>query len=782
MLAVLSAVTLYFVIHHFERDLPDVSDLRANYRPPQVTRVLARDGTLLAELFVERRTVVPIESLPNHVKLAVLAAEDARFYEHEGLNYFGIARAMLRNLKAGRTVQGGSTITQQVVKNVLLDSERTYRRKIREALLSRKLEQSLTKDQILELYLNHIYFGHGRYGIEEAARDYFGKSARELSIAQAALMAGIVAGPESFSPRRDLKKALVRQDYVLRQMRAQRFLSDEQYEQAKNEVIELSPGQDVKSELAPEAVEIARKLLATLEPERAKFGGFTITTSIDPRMQASARKAIREALSAYDKRHGLSSALKIPKAAQTKKAAKGRTAPAKDVVYQGTPDYSQHRVYVGTVLSSDDNAGTFNVQVGTAIGTVRLTDFERYNPQKLAPSAFAPVGAQLRVSLLAPVPQSADKVSTEVRVPLRLELGPQGALVALDTRTRHVIAIVGSYELSAGGLDRAMQSKRQPGSTFKPVVYSYALHIRRVTPASRIDVTPDVFEGNYRPLNYEGWQGKDAVSLRDAIANSINLVAVRVLRDVGPRNVVPWAQALGIQSHLGADLSLALGSYEVTPLELCGAYATFAGGGTYIAPQVVTRIVGPDGKEVTLPTPTPSRRVMDEAEAYVTTHLLASVVDYGTGARARALGRPVAGKTGTSNESKDTWFAGYTSEIAAVAWIGYDDNKPLGASETGGGTALPAWVMFMKGAHEGRPKSEFARPSSGITVIKIDKRTGFLPYPDDADVYDEVFLSGTEPVEVATPPESDAGAAMDAMSSSNVSDASVSPRDAGVDP
>jgi penicillin-binding protein 1A len=746
--AAVGLVALWLVVRHYEAGLPSVPDLKM-YQAPQVTRVLARDGTVLAELFTQRRTVVPIEALPAHVKLAVLAAEDAGFYEHEGLNYLGIARAFLVNLRSRTTRQGGSTITQQVVKNLLLNTrERTFSRKVREALLARKLEHDLGKDEILELYLNNIYLGRGRYGVEEAARDDFGKSARDLTIAQAAAIAGRIANPRDFHPRANLGAALARRAYVLDQMHAKGFLNDAQWSAAKAEPLVLATPADTASELAPEAVEAAKTELYRLEPELARVGGFTITTSIDPRVQASARKGVRDALAAYDKRHSLQGALKVAAVADKR----GRAAPLHDAPFEGTPSFDLHRVLVGVVSATDDAAGTVDVVVGTAVGTVRLADFERYDAAKLPPSTFAPLGARVRVSLLAPVPEPPGKV------PLRLELGPEGAAVAVDVRTHQILALVGSYEGIAGAFDRATQARRQPGSTFKPIVYSYAIHSRRFTPATLVDPTPDVFEGNYRPSNFEGWQGRDPLRLREALANSVNVAAVRVLRDVGPRNVVAWAQALGIDSPLKPDLSLALGSYEVRPLELAGAYVTFAAGGVYEEPRLVTRIVGPDGKDVPLPPAPPPRRVLDEAEAYVITNMLTSVIDHGTGVRAKALGRAVAGKTGTSNGPKDTWFAGYSPDVAAVVWVGYDDGRALGASEQGGVTALPAWLELMKTAHEGKPRTDFARPP-GVSTVAIDARTGDLPYPDDGDVMDEVFLAGTEPTQTADPARTvDAGA------------------------
>ncbi|MCL2726415.1 MAG: PBP1A family penicillin-binding protein [Polyangiaceae bacterium] len=758
--AAAAAVGAYLLIRHYEAELPNVTELERGYHPSQVTRVLARDGSVLAELFTERRTLVRIEDLPPQVKLAVLAAEDANFYNHEGINYFGILRAFIVNLRSGRTRQGGSTITQQVVKNILLDTqERTYKRKMREALLARRLEQELCpscgndeegkrrrKDKILELYLNHIYFGGGRYGIEEAAKYNFGKSAHELTVAEAAMLAGMPAGPEIFSPRHDLKRALARRAFVLGQMHDKGFLNDAQYETAKDEPIRISPNQEIESELAPEAVTIAKKMLFELEPDRAPHGGFTITTTIDLHMQAATRKALRENLAAFDKRHGLHAPFKAQAPAQKGK----RVAPA-PAAFEGTPSFESHKVYVGVVTGHDDVAGTLDVRVGTVAGSVKLADYRRYNPENLAPSQFAEAGARLRVSLLAPVPKDKDThdsaASVVAKVPLRLELGPESAVIVLDVRTRQVLALAGSYEGGAGGLDRATQSRRQPGSTFKPIVYSYAIHSRRYTPATLIDVQPATFAGGYKPANYEGYTGRDPLRLREVLANSVNIGAVRVLADVGPANVVDWAEALGIRSTLKPDLSLALGSYEVHPMELAGAYATFAAGGVYEEPRIVTRIVDPDGHDVTLKEPPPPGRVLEPAEAYVITNMLQSVIDHGTGTRAKVLARPIAGKTGTSNESKDTWFSGYSTEIASVVWVGYDDNKPLGSGETGAQTALPAWINVMKAAHENRPRAEFPRPP-GVVTLAIDSKTGKAAVTGSEGSIDEVFLEGTEPKEV----------------------------------
>ncbi|MEJ7731818.1 MAG: PBP1A family penicillin-binding protein [Polyangiaceae bacterium] len=692
VLAAFSVLGLWLLIRHYESTLPPTRDL-ANYHPPQVTRVLARDGTLLGELFTERRTVVDIQSVPSEMKLAVLAAEDAGFYEHKGLNYLGMLRALYVNLRGG-PMQGGSTITQQVIKNVLLTPDRTPERKFREILLARRIETELSKDEILGLYLNHIYFGHGRYGVEEASRYYFGKPVAKITLAEATLLAGVVKGPSIYSPRVNQKEAESRRAYVLGQMVHKGFCTAEQAEAAKAEPVMLAPEVEKVPELAPEAIDEVKRTLRALVGAAADRGGYTVTTSIDPALQSAARAALRKNLDEFAKRKKLLAPLA--------KNKKGEAVP-----FEGEPRPGA-KVYTGVVTGADDARGMLTVRVGGLDGLVALDDAVRYNPKGLSAHEFAEVGKVVRVSVRsgpAPAPTEQNPEATPGGDPgqpapprgakLHLELGPQGAMVAIDVRTREVLALVGSYEAVRGGLDRATFASRQPGSTFKPFVYSYALHGRTLTPASIVETNPRAMAG-YKPANYDESEGKTPKRLREALAQSVNVAAVWTMSQVGPSNVVAWAHAMGIESKLGADLSLALGSYEVTPRELVGAYATFAAGGVYEKPVLVTRIVGPNGVDVSLAPRAPPRRVMDEAEAYLTTSLLGSVVDHGTGKAARAVGRPVAGKTGTSNQAKDTWFAGYSTDIACVVWTGYDDAAPLGGGGGGHGG-----VAGVGGVHEG---------------------------------------------------------------------------------
>ncbi len=750
VLVVAAALGSYLVLRHYEADLPSSRSLKS-YNPLQVTRVLARDGQLLGELFVERRTLVGIEAIPTQMKLAALAAEDASFYEHDGLNYIGLARALLVNLRGGRTRQGGSTITQQVIKNVLLTPERTFDRKMREMILARRIESELSKDEILELYLNHIYFGHGRYGVEEAAHLYFGKRVEEVTLGEAALLAGIIKGPEIFSPRVNMARALERRTYVLDQMVQKGFARPDQAEAAKKEPVTLAPDAEVLAELAPEVVDEVKRTLRSLVGPAADRGGFTVTTTIDPVLEAAARNAVRQNADDYAKRRKLTAPL-----------VKGKKEP---LPFEGTP--SGHHAFLGVVTGADDVKNSLEVRVGTVTGTVDLSEAQRYNPKHLPASKFAEIGKVLRVSLASPLPSpekskgepavaGSAAVEKEGKAPLkdtrprlRLELGPESALVAIDVRTREVLALVGNYEATRGGLDRATHAHRQPGSTFKAFVYSYGIHSRLVTPATIVETSPAALHG-YKPDNYDEGEGKSPKRLRDALAQSVNVASVWTLEKVGASSVVAWAHSLGIESKLGADLSLALGAYEVTPREMAGAYATFAAGGVYEAPVLIKKIVGPNGVEIALPARPAPRRVMDEAEAYVVTSLLTSVVQEGTARRARVLGRPIAGKTGTSNQAKDAWFVGYSTDIACSVWTGFDDPTPLGAGEAGATAALPAFIDFMREAHKKRPPSDFAVPT-GVVRKLIDPASGLMAYPDQKDAIDEVFLAGSEPSEVAIP-------------------------------
>lgn len=749
-------LAVVLLVRHYEGKLPTLEKVRKGYDPPQVTRVLSRDGTVLASLFTERRTVVKFGDVPNHVKLAFLAAEDAAFYQHQGLDYLGMLRALAVNLRSGRSRQGASTITQQVVKNVLLVPERTYERKIKETILARRLEHELSKDEIFALYLNQIYLGHGRYGVEEASRYYFGKRVRELDVAEAATLSGLVASPERYSPRHDAALSLGRRHYVLLQMLEKGFITQEVFADAEQRPLRLAPVSDGESELAPEVVEHVKRLLSKVAGEAATRGGFVVETAIDPALQAAARKATREALDQYMVRQKL-----LPPYTQDERKLWG---PAE----RGMP--KPNKVYVGTVVAFDDRAGTIDVRIGSVIGRIDLRREERYNPKRFSASEFTREGAALRVRVLA-LPASPPG-----KAELKLELGPEAAVVVLEPRTREVRALIGSYEAIAGGLDRSTQARRQPGSAFKPVVYGYALHSRRFTLGSVVSVTRTARDLKKKPPHGVPADATEyKLRLREALALSDNAAAQKILDEVGAPNVVEFARALGIESPLSPTPSLALGAYEVTPVELTAAIATFAAAGQYQPPVLVKRITDASGRELPLPPQPPARQVVPADEAYLITSALTSVVKDGTAKSASSLQRPLAGKTGTTNQAKDAWFVGYSTDFVAGVWVGYDEAIPLGYGEAGAVTALPLWMAFMRAAEAGLPAIDFPRPP-GIVTVRIDPITGQLAAPEAGEGIDEEFLEGTAPTEVSTPSEAPLppGARPDDEASA-ATDAAVSP-------
>lgn len=779
VLGLSGALAVMAVIRYYSTDLPDVRSLR-DVTEAQTTRVVDRNGVLLGELFTERRTVVPIDRIPRVLVLSVLAAEDADFYQHEGFDYAGLVRAVVRGVLAGGRFRGTSTITQQLVKNMLLSSERSFARKIRELILAYRIEQEFTKDEILELYLNHINFGHGRYGVQEAARFYFDKDVSELTLAEAALLAGIPQSPTHLSPRTNPEAAERRRAFVLRQLAEKREsrwpdLDPESIAEAERTPLQLAPPPE-SNDVAPEIVEMARRTLADLVgASEARSGGYTVHVTIDVNLQREARTALQEGLREYDRRHRLTPPFRRP---QRRRGERARPLDRVASLRVGG-------TYDAMVTDRDDDLGTIGLDIGGHAGVASVNDLARFNPDGLPAGRFVEEGARVRVSILSlPVEQEEGEDEREgdegeegervaqvpSRVRARLELGPEGALILLDARSRDVLALVGGYEAIAG-FNRAVQARRQPGSTFKPFVYALGIRSRRFTASSILLDAPGVY-GNWQPRNYEGDAYRGPIRLREALAISSNVVAARLMEELGSPAVVAFAHELGFTTDLAApgtneeanaeavaqgaedtNMALALGAREVRPIELANAYAVFADSGRFAPWRLVSRIEGPSGADVPLPDREAPHDVLTEEEAYVVTSLLGSVVaPGGTGARARELGRPIAGKTGTSNDARDAWFAGYTPDVVGVVWIGYDDQRTLGARETGGRSALPVWVRAMRAASEGRPRSDFVRPASVLSVT-IDQQSGLLPYPGQSEnTMEEVFLDGTAPTTTADDP------------------------------
>jgi penicillin-binding protein 1A len=731
---VLGVATL---VWYYGRDLPSVDSLR-NYAPPQVTRILDREGRLIDEIYTERRTVVPLTRVPRVLVLSVLAAEDADFYRHEGLDYPGLLRAVGRSLVTGTRIKGTSTISQQIIKNLILSPERSLARKVRELILARRLEQKYTKDEILSLYLNTINYGHGRYGVEEASLFYFGKHVDALNLAEASLLAGVPQAPTHLSPRTHPEAAHRRQAFVLNQLEQKRAqywadLSEAEIRRARTQAVAIAPLPE-EGENAPEIVSLVRSELTRLVGRDAMArGGFTVHTTIDLNHQRAARQALRTGLTKLDQRRGTHAPLKAPSKRDTKRAQARRA-----------PEILAGRTYDATVIGSNDEAGTLELDVESHRASVRLSEHARFNPQNLPPSRFAERGARVR----AFIERVADANEANSVSDAHLDLGPEGAVVLMEPGSRDVLALVGGYQMRAG-FNRALSAVRQPGSTFKPIVYAAALRSRRYTPATLVLDAPGVFD-RYKPENFETWTSQGAVRLREALAQSINLVAVRVTEDVTPNVVIDLAKQLGITTTLDPSLALALGASDVKPIELVNAYATFAAGGFYEAPRFISRIEGPDHRDVQLPAREARRAVLSPAETYVLTSMLTSVVDHGTATGAQRIGRPCAGKTGTSNDARDAWFIGYTPDVVAGVWVGFDDQRSLGRRESGGKAAVPIWVDLVGAVERNRPAVDFPRPN-GVATARIDAATGLLANEGAEGAIDEVFLDGTAPTTYALP-------------------------------
>lgn len=623
VLAAIGAATVAAVVFYYGRDLPKRFDAKAHYKPPVVSRVYDRYGVAIAEFYHQRRFLVPLARIPPHVVNAFVAAEDARFFKHRGVDLAAILRALVANLRYGEIREGGSTITQQLVRSLLLSRERTFRRKIREAILAYRLEKNHSKEEILYLYLNHIYLGNGNYGVEAASRDYFGKGVESLNIAEAALLAGLPRAPSRSSPYKDFFAALERQRYVLRRLHEEGWISDLDYRDALETPLRLTPSPSLNSQIAPYFAEHIRRLVG----ERYGFdplfqGELEIFTSLDATLQTAAQRAVREGLDALRLRY---------------KSRQGDGA-------EGEPEV-------------------------------------------------------------------------------------QAALLAMEPATGMVRALVGGYDFSLSQYNRALQARRQPGSAFKPIVYSAALE-KGFGQLSVVRDGPLSFRqapGKYwQPHNYQN-RFFGPVTLRSALAHSLNSVAVRLTERIGIDSVVAQARKLGIESRLDRNLALALGASSVTLLEMVRAYAVFASGGGLPRPLFITRIADREGRTLEA-READLKRVLPPEVAYVLTNMLENVVQSGTARRAASLGFPVAGKTGTSSEFRDAWFVGYTPWLVAGVWVGYDDHRSLGEGETGGKVALPIWLAFMEEAGRERPPEAFPVPE-GVEWVDVDFRATGYPMP-----------------------------------------------------
>lgn len=616
-------------------DLPEVGTLE-EYRPNVTTRVFSDTNDLIAEFYLENRTPVKLNVVPDLLIDALIATEDRRFYSHPGLDFHGIARALYRNIRSGKIVEGGSTLTQQLAKILFLTPERSYSRKLKEMVLALKIEQRYTKREILSLYVNQIYFGSGAYGVESAARTYFGKSVQELSLAECAMLAAIPRSPKYYSPFLSHRSAKNRRALVLHRMVAEGIITQSDAEEAKQTPLPKQPAAPERTTFAaPYFVEYVRQKVEERFGSGILYsGGLNIYTSISESMQAYAEKAVRDGLAKLER------------------------------------------------------------------------------ARKKGAASVSPL---------------------------------QAALVAIDPATGHIKAMVGGRDYNESQFNRAWQALRQPGSAFKPIVYAAAIE-RGYSAAELLDDVPLTVKIDKRrtwsPENFTHlYQGK--VTIRKALSESLNVPSVRLLATLGIRDVIRFARRLGIRSKLHPVLSLALGSSDVTLLELTSAYSLFANHGIRINPSAILLITDSTGRTLYTGIDSPTQAISPES-AFLITNLLRGVVERGTGRRALALGRPVAGKTGTTNDYRDAWFIGYTPTLAAGVWVGYDDQKSLGRRSTGSRAALPIWLSFMLKSHEGTEPSDFSVPSN-ILFKTIDPRSGLLSTERCRSSLREGFLPGTEP-------------------------------------
>ncbi len=750
VIGALGAAAAAGILWHFGND-PDLPEIRSvgDYAPKQVTRIAARDGTSIGELYVERRSYAPFEAMPELLINAFIAAEDADFFRHSGLDYWGMARAAFINLKSGETKQGASTITQQVVKTFLLSPERTYKRKLQEIILARRLEQALSKEDILTLYLNQIYFGHGRYGVVEASKYYFGKQLSELHAGETAMLAGLVQAPENISPKKlaNRERAKRRQQYVLEQMVRRGFLDRDEAKKWIDEPIRIIKDPFPDLGVAPEWIGVARKHLVTqYGEERIPTLGGRVVTTLDLKIQNAALRALRQGLRGHDKRrkyhrpvrHIKPDKIGLEVAKLARRLPKGGPKPGEG--------------YLAVVRSVHSADGELVVDLGDYRAAVMVGDGPdpRYNPDDKPLGKRFAIGDVVRVRVPSRRdPERQPKHAGEV---VELARGPEGAVVVIDPNTREVLALVGGFDIDVADFDRATQAKRQPGSTFKPFVYAAALATGRYTAASIVNDAPEVYN-LWKPQNYKKGAFEGPVRLRHALAKSINTVSIRVLSDIGPEAVVELARKLGIESELPAQLSLALGSGEVTPIELTNAFASLAAGGIPAEPRFI-RQIDDVRTPIELPPPPPAEPALSPQAAYVITDMMTSVVNQGTASAASKLDMPIAGKTGTSNDARDAWFIGMTPNYAVGVWVGFDDNRPLGRGESGGKTALPVYIDLMEQIGQREKSARWEMPN-GVTQVRVDTATGLLA-PDSAPIdtaYTEVFVAGSEPTEYALAPD-----------------------------
>ena len=730
------------------RDLPTFDSFQ-DYQPSLVSRVYADNGEIIGQFFIERRLYTPYAQIPDTLIQAVIAVEDTRFLEHPGLDLVGIGRAAWTNLKKGGRFQGASTITQQLARALFLSPERTYTRKIKELLLALKMEWVLTKDQILEMYLNQIYFGHGAYGIAAATLTYFDKSVTELSLPESAFLAGLPKAPNTYSPYRNPDLAKSRKELVLHRMIEAGFITEEEAQTAIGTI--LNYRRQAIEPIASYFVEDIRQHLVERYGESLVYkGGLQIYTTLNIAMQKLAEESLQQGLREVDKRQGWRGPI-------------GHVELTKDFVppeeypeLQNPHAANIHGLYRGLVTKVTKQSA--DILIGnTYKGSIALKDMQWAERRLKDPNDVGTAKVQKELT-----PRHILKVGDIVEVlPKKgnlesgnfvLEQTPlvEGSLLALDPRTGAVQAMSGGYDFNRSQFNRAVAARRQPGSAFKPLIYATALQ-QGLTPATLILDAPVVYQDEeldrvWKPENYEK-RFFGTITLREALRHSRNAATVRLLEQIGVPEVVNVASNLGIKSPLSQDLSLALGSSSVTLQEMTSAYGVFSNQGMWLRPYHITLVKDVNGEILEQHLFEP-RQAMSQENAYLITNMLMDVIQSGTGRRAKRIGRPLAGKTGTTNGYNDAWFVGYAPNLATGVWVGFDSVRTLGRLGSGAHAALPIWTEFMDQALRDLPVMTFTIPE-GIQFALVDTTTGNLPTKSSRKITTEVFRKGTEPDKAA---------------------------------
>ena len=730
-----------FIYFHFSKDLPDVRKLK-DHQPSTITQIYSDKDEKIAEFYIEKRIIVSLENIPLALKQATLAVEDSNFYYHFGIDPKAIFRAFITNLKAGYVVEGGSTITQQLTKTMFLSREKTLPRKIKEAILAVRLELVFSKDEILEMYLNQIYYGHGTYGVEAAARTYFGKSVKELTIAECAMIASLPKAPNNYSPYRNPKKARKRRNHVIRRMADVSFITTEQAKTSLQEDFHLGEVQEMLNK-APYFVEHVRRILEN------KFGssklyraGLKVYTTLNMEMQESAQRAIKENLRNADKRYGYRGSL------GTVDLSRGEIAVQNAMLKQNNFSEGQGieigSTINGTVMSVGETQAW--VILGAEDGYLDIKNMNwarKPNPNvdgrwaKIKrPNEAIAAGDMIQVKVLG-----RKQDGSGWSLALEQEPEVEAALVSLDPLTGHVKAMIGGYDFYKSQFNRAVQAIRQPGSAFKPIIYAAAIN-EGFAPSSIIIDSPIIFKekedafDKWKPVNFEE-KFYGPTSLREALAHSRNVVTVKLMQKIGIKSSIRLARSLGISSNLEENLSIALGSSGMTLYELTSAYSAFANMGTLIKPAAIRSIKSRSGEVLFSAVPETTQPITP-GTAHIITSLMKSVIQNGTATKVKALKRPVAGKTGTTNNYVDAWFMGYTPELVTGVWVGKDKDEPLGRNETGSRVAIPIWLQFMQEALANQPKINFSVPKD-IQFLKVQSESGEPAKFGDTDSKFELF-------------------------------------------